>query len=755
MAPFSSYKCCLPDNYYELTINSYHSLLHLTEQQGNKVRVEYNDGFFSNHYFQAFFKNSTRSVIIKANPPHFTIVAVSDNYIALSHRKREEMLQKDFFEIFPGNAITAAQQDVLLQSFLKVIADKEIDEIPIYEYQIFLPEKGDYITQYWSNRNEPTFDNAGNVAYIIRTVTNVTENILSQQVLEKNTQLENFLLREQELNEVLETTNEELRAANEDLYVSQTNLTSLTNELEERIISRTKDLAEKEEYLRLAVASANLGTWMLEVDTANIFLSEQYRLMMGLPLQSKVSLEEASRLVEPAYQSSFTNAITNAIKNSTDIDLLYPITHGFTGKRRWIRGIGKLFFDNEKRPVNIIGLNIDTTEQENIREALQSLNEELTSANEEMAATNEELVQAQTDYLAIYDQLVNSQRELLFTIGAAELATFDLNAETGRFSGNNLLKEWFGLQPNEEIELHKATDMIAETDRTRVVKAIREALHFESGGNYDIEYTISNPKHPAPRTVKAKGKTRFDENGKPICLSGILQDVTEQKRDEQRKNDFIGMVSHEMKTPVTSLSGYLQLLKIRSQIEDDFTLNMLDKAGRQVAKITTLINGFLNVSRLESGKIQIDKKRFDMAMLMKEIEEEIQSTINSHKVIFAPVETTWVNADRDKINQVISNLISNAVKYSPANTIINVACVTLDGCATVSVKDKGIGIKEEDKPKLFDRFYRANEGTTTASGFGIGLYLCSEIIQRHDDKIWVESEVGKGSTFIFSLPVVL
>jgi len=232
-------------------------------------------------------------------------------------------------------------------------------------------------------------------------------------------------------------------------------------------------------------------------------------------------------------------------------------------------------------------------------------------------------------------------------------------------------------------------------------------------------------------------------------------DITEQKADEQRKNDFISMVSHELKTPLTSMNGYLQMLQLKARkTEDGFTVHALDKANKQVSKMTAMINGFLNVSRLEAGKIYIDKQHFDMALLIKEVEEESIATISSHRVVFAPVEQTFVNADREKIGQVINNFISNSVKYAPAGSTIQVACITIGANTQVSVKDEGMGIKQDDINHLFDRYYRV-EGyhMKSIAGFGIGLYLCKEIIQRHDGHIWVESEVGKGSTFYFSLPI--
>jgi signal transduction histidine kinase len=383
-------------------------------------------------------------------------------------------------------------------------------------------------------------------------------------------------------------------------------------------------------------------------------------------------------------------------------------------------------------------------------QTMAKLNGELAAANAEQLAVNQEITR-------VNEQLSESQAELELAIDAAHLATWDLNPTTGKFSGNELIKEWFGLEPEEEIELSKATDVIAEEDRERVISEISRAMTYQSGGDYDTYYTIVTPLIPVPRIVRAKGRALFNVDKTCIRMSGVLQDVTEQKHDEQRKNDFIAMVSHELKTPLTSMNGYLQIVQLRAEKnEDSFIMNMVGKSTRQIGKMITLINGFLNVSRLESGKIHIDLNHFDMALLIKEVEEESLASITSHTIVFAPVEETWVKADRDKIGHVINNLISNAVKYSPPGSIIKLACVTRNNVALLSVQDQGMGISKEDIPKLFDRYYRVqNVGSSSISGFGIGLYLCCEIIKRHKGKLWVQSELGKGSTFNFSIPLYL
>ncbi len=249
----------------------------------------------------------------------------------------------------------------------------------------------------------------------------------------------------------------------------------------------------------------------------------------------------------------------------------------------------------------------------------------------------------------------------------------------------------------------------------------------------------------------------IDAQGKVQAVAGTTRDITEIKENEQRKNAFISMVSHELKTPLTSTINYVQVTKKRAEEHaDPIAADMLDRAGRQLAKMTRMINGFLNVSRLESGSMQIDLQPFDFAGLVKEVQEEIIVAIKSHPIEFMPLKEIWLNADREKIIHVFNNLLENATKYSPAGSPITVNYVIEGGFIKVSVEDKGMGISENELPLLFERYYRVKEAEAKhISGFGIGLYLCAEIIKRHGGEIWASSELGKGSTFTFTLPLEL
>ena len=226
---------------------------------------------------------------------------------------------------------------------------------------------------------------------------------------------------------------------------------------------------------------------------------------------------------------------------------------------------------------------------------------------------------------------------------------------------------------------------------------------------------------------------------------------------EHQKDALFGMASHELKTPLTSLNAILQVANTKlKNSPDPFLSGAMSKANVQVKRMTAMINGFLDISRFESGKMRVDKKRFNLDTLVKEMIEEVQLTTRSHIFQIAACDTVDLFADRDKIGSVITNLLSNAVKYSPTGSNIKVNCLLMNDEVQVSVKDEGIGASAGDLQKLFERYYRVESPDTRhIAGFGIGLYVSSEIIRQHDGRIWAESELGKGSTFYFSLPLHL
>ena len=221
------------------------------------------------------------------------------------------------------------------------------------------------------------------------------------------------------------------------------------------------------------------------------------------------------------------------------------------------------------------------------------------------------------------------------------------------------------------------------------------------------------------------------------------------------RDEFISVASHELKTPVTSVKMFTQVLKKHSeQIGDLKAVSHLSKMDKQINKLTELIYDLLNVSKIQAGKMEFKKDDFDFDRAVKEIIDVLQQSSEKHKLIIKGKTGKMVYGDEERIGQVINNLISNAIKYSPRANKVVIKLSSNKKQVQVDVIDSGIGMDKDHLDKIFERFYRVYDNNDkTFPGLGIGLYISSEIIKRHGGKFWVNSDLGKGSTFSFSLPI--
>ncbi|MEJ7778978.1 MAG: ATP-binding protein [Daejeonella sp.] len=353
-------------------------------------------------------------------------------------------------------------------------------------------------------------------------------------------------------------------------------------------------------------------------------------------------------------------------------------------------------------------------------------------------------------------QEVIKQYQILDTprlaIEAANVGTWLIDKTTRVFITSPRVKELFGYESEVDFSFDVVLTCISDKYRDKMVAGIEDT--FNTGKTYHIDFLINDLQGRPLRWIKAVGGLYKDPEGKMSHISGVMMDVTEQKLQELRKNKFIGMVSHELKTPLTSLKAYVQMLHAWARKrKDQFTAGALAKMEKQVKKMGNMINGFLSLAQVESGKIHLNITEFDLNELIKESVEEMLMLNPGRTITFSVNDVISLQADPDKIEQVIINFLSNAIKYSPGNGQISISAQVLDDMVEVRVQDEGLGIAQEDMEKLFDRYYRVeNKQTEKIPGFGIGLYLCAQIIQHHNGKIWVESKPGKGSDFFFCLP---
>ena len=629
--------------------------------------------------------------------PDYVVQIVNNRALELWGRKMEEVLHKPILDAMPELRSQGVKD--LLDSVYQTGETFSAFELPVK-----LLRNGEMVNTYINFIYEAQYDSDGEINGLITIGFEVTEEVLAKRKIEESR------AEQYSLNEELTASNEELIATNEELTETQDHLQIIINELE-RSESRFRNLV-----LQAPVAICIFRGRELLIEAANLKMQE----MLGK--DSRIVGKTFAEAVPELEDQPFFELLDSVFKTG---EIYYGNEALATINRDEFLSDG--YFNFIYQPLK---------DENNLTEAIMVVAIEVTEtvkSRKEIEWTGE---------------------QLRLAIDAADLATWYLDINSGTFIPSPRLKELFGYYPEEEMPLSAAIDQIEGDHRELVRKAINNTV--ATGTNYNIEYPVIGFHDEKQRWVKAMGKIYKDNDGKASNFFGALSDITESKQDELRKNDFIGMVSHELKTPLTSLTAIVQVANSKlKNSEDKFLAGAMEKANIQVKKMSNMINGFLNISRLESGKILIEKQKFEIDELIREIIDDVQVTTVSHTITLTACSPIEIDADRDKIGSVISNLLTNAIKYSPRNQGITVTCTKTDDVLQVSVKDEGMGIKEQDLDKLFDRYYRVeSKNTTHISGFGIGLYLSAEIIQRHNGKIWAESETGVGSTFYFTLPLI-
>lgn len=264
-------------------------------------------------------------------------------------------------------------------------------------------------------------------------------------------------------------------------------------------------------------------------------------------------------------------------------------------------------------------------------------------------------------------------------------------------------------------------------------------LHRPSGERLHISVTAS--------------PVRTGTGWPPELAVVVLRDMTELKRLERMRDEFISTAAHELRTPITTIKGYAQLLDRWTpgghEPREGRAFQILN---RQSDRLTQLVQELLEVSRLQLGRLALRRQRFELGELVADVLERMQGVSAEHHLVLHQEGSVFVDADPGRIDQVLMNLVDNAIKYSPGGGDIEVSVRVRDATAVVSIRDHGMGIPRERQGQLFERFYRAHAGLASdRGGMGVGLHLSEQIVQKHGGRIWFESEEGRGSTFSFSL----
>jgi two-component system CheB/CheR fusion protein len=570
-------------------------------------------------------------------------------------------------------------------------------------------------------------------------------------LLERNAQLEKELSQTREdmraITEAQEAANEELQSANEELLSGNEELQSLNDELEK---SKEALQSINEE---ISIVNTELLDRNEQLNNARKYNEEIFNTIHDplLILDSSLKVLRATdgfyrlfRLREEEVEGKYVYELSDgkwkipSLKNQLSgilpkqgfvKDFEAEINTGFG--RRTLMLSARQFTPHNQQQVIILAVH-DITDSRKVEEGL-----------------------AYTEQL-----LEESQERLYFAMESAGVGAWDFDPISGRLIWDQRCKALHGLHPSEPITYSKYLNQIFPEDRDYVAIATHKSLIREPDNSFNVEYRLIDLGDGKEHWLKSKGKAYFDKEKVAVRFIGTVTDISAEKRIARqtleltrKKDEFIAFASHELKTPITSIKGIIQILdRSVSKGNLDRAKELTGRAERQVDRFTKLVDQLLEGTSMQSGELELHKSYFAILELIQACtrnpvynREDVQFEISGAPDII-------VYADRSRMEQVFMNLVNNAVKYAPDSNLIQIGVTVHDEVVRVEVKDFGIGMDKKKLPFVFERFYRGDEQHGKFPGLGLGLFIAAEIIDKHQGKIGVESEPGKGSTFWFSLP---
>ncbi len=359
-----------------------------------------------------------------------------------------------------------------------------------------------------------------------------------------------------------------------------------------------------------------------------------------------------------------------------------------------------------------------------------------------------------TKRLEAEDTVAASEERFRIAVEAGKIGIWEWDIVNNKITWSDRVYEMHGIKKGEfKGTIQEYEKIIYPDDKKMVLNEVKKALLNKEP--FALEFRAYGPNQSVI-WISTRAKVLFDQKGKPLKMLGATFEITARKNLEQRKDDFIALASHELRTPITSLKIFTQVFEQRFKRRGDMQMVQYFSAmDRQINKLTHLVNSLLDSSRVRQGKLTYKKNKFSLGSLIYEVCSNLQSITKTHQIQVVGNQMQEIIADRDRISQVLTNLINNAIKYSPNANRIIVSFKRQDTDMLVSVSDFGIGIAEEELDKVFERFSQSTTyiSKKTFPGLGLGLYISKEIIDRHNGKIWAQSKENKGSTFYFTLPI--
>ncbi|WP_343565847.1 ATP-binding protein [Sphingobacterium sp.] len=502
-----------------------------------------------------------------------------------------------------------------------------------------------------------------------------------------------------------------------------------TKNLNQKLKAALKKIIESEEHYHFALQSAEMGTWNLDCKSYIVHWDERTRELFGFSKGETVPYNEVLRYIHPEDRNRIDQEVKKSLsyQNKGIYDVQFRTIGAEDQKLRWLHCKGRMYFDQDQQPEWFAGTSLDITQQRLEREKMEAIN----------------------------NLIAKKDQEFRMIVEAAGIGIFSLDLESRKMELNDQCRELFGFDQDREIQEIDFFTQILPQYRDKVRHIFKEVVTKQSP--FDCQCEIEDKKTGKTKWLRSVGGGQLSIDSNRQIIYGAIFDTTNEKEQERKKLDFISIASHELKTPLTSLIAYIQLLLAREQsLSSEKRLQYLHQSNEQATRMRALIEGFLNVSQLNEGKLVLHKNTFRIHALIDYIRNIYSLKPVKHFIHYtgATQSKQEIIADRDKIEQVIINFIDNAIKYAPNNSTIIMNVLVDNDNFIVKVSDQGKGISDKHQKQIFNKFFRVNDSTDNyASGFGIGLFICREIIQKHQGKIGVDSTLGEGSTFWFKIPV--
>ena len=400
----------------------------------------------------------------------------------------------------------------------------------------------------------------------------------------------------------------------------------------------------------------------------------------------------------------------------------------------------------------VLAVAVDVTTQVASRKRIEQAEKETQIINEELASINEELLATNDKLIELSKKCQESEERMNLAVENTDVGVFDTNLLTEKTVRTLKHAQIYGYEDNnDEWSLEDVRQHMFQEDYPAANEAYLESI---KSGVLDHSFRIKR-SDGVKRWIHTIGKVICNENKEPVRIIGTIKDITEKKELENQKDEFISTVSHELKTPVTSIKAYNQFLQRTLKGDVNVQNRMfLERMDGQIDRLQSLIVDLLDVTRVDQSKLLLKKEPVELNVLLTDVISELQLITPTHQLLIGHNTSILLNSDKGRLIQVITNLITNAVKYSPQAKYVNIDLKEVDGKARVSIQDFGVGIPKAYHSLIFERFHQLDqEHPESGLNLGLGLYISKEIITKAGGELWCESEFGKGSTFYFNLPL--